>query len=92
MTEKKPKLKITPAKGRPMLSWVGKKPLSYVTPFPAQHVETFDPSGEFRKSLLSRISGRIGRALIPKAACFFTVIIKRCSLIFSLMDFAARST
>lgn len=29
------------AKGRPMLSWVGKKPLSRVTAFPAQHVERF---------------------------------------------------
>ncbi|NLW07142.1 MAG: site-specific DNA-methyltransferase [Clostridia bacterium] len=34
---------ITPAKGRPMLTWVGKRPLSHVTVFPAQHVETFDP-------------------------------------------------
>lgn len=29
------------AKGRPMLSWVGKKPLGRVTAFPAQHVERF---------------------------------------------------
>ncbi len=28
---------------RPMLQWVGKKPLSRVTAFPAQLVETFDP-------------------------------------------------
>ena len=38
-------VKITPAKGRPMLTWVGKRPLSHVTAFPAQHVETFDPVG-----------------------------------------------
>lgn len=38
-------VKITPAKGRPMLVWVGKRPLTYVTAFPAQHVETFDPAG-----------------------------------------------
>lgn len=37
---------ITRAKGRPMLVWVGKRPLSRVTAFPAQHVETFDPTGE----------------------------------------------
>lgn len=37
-------VKITPAKGRPMLVWVGKRPLTYVTAFPAQHVETFDPA------------------------------------------------
>lgn len=32
---------ITRAKGRPMLTWVGKKPLNRVTAFPAQHVERF---------------------------------------------------
>jgi DNA modification methylase len=37
------KIKITPAKGRPMLHWVGKKPLDYVKGFPAQLVEVFDP-------------------------------------------------
>jgi len=37
------KLKITPAKGRPMLNWVGKKPLDYVKGFPAQLIEIFDP-------------------------------------------------
>lgn len=45
MTEKT-SIEITPAKGRPMLTWVGKRPLSRVTAFPAQHVETFDPSGD----------------------------------------------
>ena len=42
MSEKK--IKITPAKGRPMLTWVGKRPLSHVTAFPAQHIETFAPT------------------------------------------------
>lgn len=42
----KTEIKITPAKGRPMLTWVGKRPLSYVTAFPAQHVETFDPTND----------------------------------------------
>ncbi len=37
------KIKITPAKGRPMLHWVGKKPLDYIKGFPAQLVEVFDP-------------------------------------------------
>lgn len=41
---KKAEVKITAAKGRPMLTWVGKRPLSHVTAFPAQHVETFSPS------------------------------------------------
>jgi len=37
------KIKITPAKGRPMLYWMGKKPLDYVKGFPSQLVEVFDP-------------------------------------------------
>lgn len=41
---KKTEIKITAAKGRPMLTWVGKRPLSRVTAFPAQHIETFAPS------------------------------------------------
>jgi len=40
-------VKITPAKGRPMLTWVGKRPLSALPALPAQHVETFDPTGDF---------------------------------------------
>lgn len=54
MAEKQPKeqkIKITPTKGRPMLNWVGKKPLDYVKGFPAQlmpydeksSIEVFDP-------------------------------------------------
>src|SRR5256885_1457080 len=34
-------VKVTAAKGRPMLVWVGKRPLTHVTAFPAQHVEQF---------------------------------------------------
>lgn len=41
-------VKLTPAKGRPMLQWVGKKPLSRVTAFPAQFVESYDPAGELK--------------------------------------------
>jgi len=37
---------ITAAKGRQMLSWVGKRPLRHVTAFPAQHIESFNPAGE----------------------------------------------
>ncbi len=37
---------ISAAKGRPMLTWVGKRPLRQVTAFPAQHVESFDPVGD----------------------------------------------
>ena len=34
-------LKISKTKGRPMLSWVGKKPIEVVQDYPAQLVETF---------------------------------------------------
>lgn len=45
----KTKVKISPARGRPMLTWVGKRPLKVVPALPAQHVEIFDPSGDLRK-------------------------------------------
>jgi len=39
-------VQVAEAKGRPMLHWVGKRPLDHVTAFPAQLVETFNPTGE----------------------------------------------
>lgn len=39
-------VQIAEAKGRPMLHWVGKRPLDHVTAFPAQLMETFNPTGE----------------------------------------------
>lgn len=39
-------VEIGEAKGRPMLQWVGKRPLDYVTAYPAQLTETFNPTGE----------------------------------------------
>ena len=39
------KVQIKPAKGRPMLTWVGKKPLRHATAYPAQLVETFHAEG-----------------------------------------------
>lgn len=39
-----PKVKVSAAKGRPMLSWVGKRPLRDVRSFPAQLVERFAPA------------------------------------------------
>lgn len=41
--QKPHKIKISPAKGRPMLSWIGKKPLDYVKGYPAVLMEVFDP-------------------------------------------------
>ena len=43
-------VQIAEAKGRPMLHWVGKRPLDHVTAFPAQLVETFNPTGEELRS------------------------------------------
>jgi adenine-specific DNA-methyltransferase len=37
---------VAAAKGRPMLTWVGKRPLRRVTAFPAQLVEMFNPLNE----------------------------------------------
>ena len=48
--EEAPKqVEVSAAKGRPMLSWVGKKPLRYVSALPAQLVEICDPSGDLAK-------------------------------------------
>ncbi|MGE0082020.1 MAG: DNA methyltransferase, partial [Thiohalomonadaceae bacterium] len=38
-------VKISKAKGRPMLTWVGKRPLERVTAYPAQHIESFSVPG-----------------------------------------------
>ncbi len=48
MTKTK-QVKITPAKGRPMLTWIGKRPLRSIPALPAQHIETYDPSEDFSK-------------------------------------------
>jgi len=44
MINKTAEVKIRPAKGRPMLTWVGKRPLRNVIAYPAQLVETYKPS------------------------------------------------
>lgn len=44
MSEKR--IKVLEAKGRPLLHWVGKKPLDYIKSFPTQFVEVFDPTGK----------------------------------------------
>ena len=41
MSDKEKRVKITKAKGRPMLTWVGKRPLTQVRAYPAQPIETF---------------------------------------------------
>jgi DNA modification methylase len=41
MNQKTTEVQIKPAKGRPMLTWVGKRPLRNVMAYPAQLVETY---------------------------------------------------
>jgi len=41
--KKEQRIKISSTKGRPMLNWVGKKPLDYVKGYPAVLMEVFDP-------------------------------------------------
>ncbi len=41
MSKEQKQVKITKAKGRPMLTWVGKRPLTQVRAYPAQPIETF---------------------------------------------------
>ena len=55
-------VKVAPAKGRPMLSWVGKRPLSSVAAYPAQLMERYDvcPAPPFTPFL-----DREGSALAP---------------------------
>lgn len=43
-------VEISKAKGRPMLVWVGKKPLERLTAFPAQKVEEFSPKSSLSPS------------------------------------------
>ena len=66
-------VQIAEAKGRPMLHWVGKRPLDHVTAYPAQLVERFDPLGEqtsgswrLQSPLPRRQQGRTRLALDPR--------------------------
>jgi DNA modification methylase len=42
MAKDETRVEIKPAKGRPMLTWVGKKPLRHAIAYPAQLVESFN--------------------------------------------------
>ena len=46
MNNKTSEVQIKPAKGRPMLTWVGKRPLRNVVAYPAQLVETYGTGNE----------------------------------------------
>ena len=80
---------IKPAKGRPMLTWAGKRPLRNVTAYPAQLVETFSPLS--RISILNQRSGRIGPPPSRALAYSSTATTKTCWPICLLMACVARS-
>ena len=44
------RVEIKPAKGRPMLTWVGKKPLRHAIAYPAQLVESFNAGAKTKKT------------------------------------------
>ncbi|MEN8207222.1 MAG: site-specific DNA-methyltransferase [Pseudomonadota bacterium] len=50
MADKEKQVKVGKAKGRPMLTWVGKKPLTSVRAYPAQHIESFSVEPPVQKS------------------------------------------
>jgi DNA modification methylase len=52
VNDKTSEVQIKPAKGRPMLTWVGKRPLRNVVAYPAQLIETYGSGNE--KSIPSR--------------------------------------
>jgi len=70
---KEQKIKIAPTKGRPMLNWVGKKPLDYVKGYPAVLMEAFDPL----KTGLKYDIPRFEEFEEKLANYFFMVTIKR---------------
>ncbi len=64
-------VKIAPAKGRPMLTWVGKRPPSHITAFPAQHFETFDPASTMSRSPFDPGTWKDWPAPYPKDGLLF---------------------
>ena len=65
---KETRVEIKPAKGRPMLTWVGKKPLRHAIAYPAQLVETFNAQSKIvnRKSeICNRQSSRTRGSACP---------------------------
>ena len=86
MTDNK-RVEIKPAKGRPMLSWVGKKPLRDVIAYPAQLIETFAPEHALKSD---NNLWKDWPEKSPKEDCSFMVITRMCWRICLLTAFAAR--
>src|SRR6266498_1974167 len=58
MKKSETRVEIKPAKGRPMLTWAGKKPLRYAIAYPAQLVETFHADN--RQSQIENLKSQMG--------------------------------
>jgi hypothetical protein len=58
MKKSETRVEIKPAKGRPMLTWVGKKPLRYAIAYPAQLVETFRAERSDERSSRSAVEAQ----------------------------------
>lgn len=67
----KEQVAIAKAKGRPMLSWVGKRPLRAATAFPAQLVETFSPKGADKVPVADATIWKDWPAQYPKGGLLF---------------------
>ena len=65
-------MKIKPVKGRPMLHWVGKRPIDTISNYPAQLVDTYDVENPEKEPTY-------GTDLKTVLISFSTVIIKRFS-------------
>ena len=70
-------VEIKPAKGRPMLTWVGKRPLRHVTAFPAQLVEKFEPQSHSENPQIRNL-GRLARRPTRAPACSSTATTRKC--------------
>ena len=80
-------VEVRPAKGRPMLTWVGKRPLRQVTAFPAQHVESYGQAGPLSAAPELWADWP---AAYPRGGLLFHGITRRSSRTSSPTAFAAR--
>lgn len=70
-TKNTQEVKIVPIKGRPMLNWLGKHPISSVLYRPAQHIETFDPSHTLSNPLVNPDIWKTWPDTYPKSGLLF---------------------
>ncbi|MET0104954.1 MAG: site-specific DNA-methyltransferase, partial [Sedimenticola sp.] len=65
------KVKIGKAKGRPMLTWVGKRPLTSAKAYPAQHIETFSAAEDDISNALADVDWSDWPDAYPKGGLLF---------------------